>query len=133
MITKILFIKTFLRPPYSQRYNTMVLFLFFFCFLGSNLRHMEVPGLEGLIRAVAVGLSHSHSNPGFEPLMHLHHSSRQCWILNPLSKARDRTRNLMVPSWIRQPLSHDGNSSYFNCKYFFRVNYMHIKRVSSNF
>ena len=22
-------------------------------------------------------------------------------ILNPLSKARDRTRNLMVPSWIR--------------------------------
>ena len=30
----------------------------------------------------------------------LHHSSRQCQILNPLSEARDRTRNLMVPSWI---------------------------------
>ena len=30
----------------------------------------------------------------------LHHSSQQCRILNPLSKARDRTRNLMVPSWI---------------------------------
>ena len=26
----------------------------------------------------------------------LHHSSWQCWILNPLSKARDRTRTLMV-------------------------------------
>ena len=26
----------------------------------------------------------------------LHHSSRQRCILNPLSKARDRTRNLMV-------------------------------------
>uniref|UniRef100_A0A8D0PR72 Complement C5 n=1 Tax=Sus scrofa TaxID=9823 RepID=A0A8D0PR72_PIG len=24
----------------------------------------------------------------------------QCWILNPLSEARDRTQNLMVPSWI---------------------------------
>ena len=31
----------------------------------------------------------------------LHHSSRQCRILNPLSEARDGTRNLMVPSWIR--------------------------------
>ena len=30
----------------------------------------------------------------------LHHSSRQCQIFNPLSKARDRTRNFMVPSWI---------------------------------
>ena len=30
----------------------------------------------------------------------LHHSSRQRWILNALSKARDRTRNLMVPGRI---------------------------------
>ena len=30
-----------------------------------------------------------------------HHSSRQHWILNPLSKGRERTRNLMVPSRIR--------------------------------
>ena len=31
----------------------------------------------------------------------LHHSSWQCRIVNPLSKARDRARNLMVPSQIR--------------------------------
>ena len=31
----------------------------------------------------------------------LHRSSRQHRILNPLSEARDQTRNLMVPSWIR--------------------------------
>ena len=30
----------------------------------------------------------------------LYHSSRQRWILNPLGKARDQTRNLMVPSQI---------------------------------
>ena len=30
----------------------------------------------------------------------LHHSSRQCWILNPLSEARGQTCNLMVPRWI---------------------------------
>ena len=37
----------------------------------------------------------------------LQHSSRQCQILNPLSKTRDWTCNLIVPIWI---LSHDGNS-----------------------
>ena len=31
----------------------------------------------------------------------LHHSSWQHQILNPLSEARDQTRNLMVSSWIR--------------------------------
>ena len=33
-------------------------------------------------------------------ICNLHHSSWQRQILNPLSEARDRTRNLMVPSWI---------------------------------
>ena len=28
----------------------------------------------------------------------LHHGSQQCWILNPLSGARDQTRILMDPS-----------------------------------
>ena len=43
-------------------------------------------------------------------IYNLHHSSRQCRILNPLSKAGDRTLKLVVPSRIRQPLRHDGNS-----------------------
>ena len=30
----------------------------------------------------------------------LYHSSRQCWILNPLTEAGERTCNVMVPSWI---------------------------------
>ena len=30
----------------------------------------------------------------------LHHNSRQCQILIPLSNARDQTLQLMVPSWI---------------------------------
>ena len=41
----------------------------------------------------------------------LHHSSQQCWILNPQSKARDRTLLLMVTSWVLLiTLSHNGNS-----------------------
>ena len=31
----------------------------------------------------------------------LHHSSQQCWILNPLSEAKDRTHFLMDLSQIR--------------------------------
>ena len=30
----------------------------------------------------------------------VHHSTWQHQVLNPLSKARDQTHNLMVPSWI---------------------------------
>ena len=41
-------------------------------------------------------------------ICNLHHSSRQCRIPNSLSKARDRTQNIMVPS--RIPLRHNGNS-----------------------
>jgi len=38
----------------------------------------------------------------------LHHSSWQHQILNPLSEARGRTRNLMVPSWIHFPCAAKG-------------------------
>ena len=40
----------------------------------------------------------------------LHHSSWQHWILNPLSKARDRTHVLMDTSWGLLPLSHHWNT-----------------------
>ena len=40
----------------------------------------------------------------------LQHSSQQCWILNLLSEARDRTRILMATSWVHNPLSHEGKS-----------------------
>ena len=49
----------------------------------------------------ATGLHHSHSRTRSEPrLGPTPHSSRQRQILNPLSEARDRTCNLMVPSRI---------------------------------
>ena len=55
---------------------------------------------RGLIGAVATGLRQSHSNADRSRVCNLHHSSRQRRIVNPLSKGRDRTRNLMVPSRI---------------------------------
>jgi len=56
---------------------------------------------RGQIRAIAAGLHHSHTamwDPSY--ICNLHYSSPQCRILNLLSKARDQTCNLMVPSQI---------------------------------
>ena len=55
--------------------------------------------VRGLIGATAVVLYHRHSNIRSKLHLWLHHSSRQCQILNPQSETRDRTHNLMVPSW----------------------------------
>ena len=74
-----------------------VLFRFFFF----RLFRVTIPVAYGgsparsSIRTVAASLCHSHCNPGFEPLLCLHHNSRQCWILNPLSNVRDWTCVLM--------------------------------------
>ena len=73
------------------------LFRFVFSFFsGPHLRHMQVPRLRGLIDAAAAGLHLGHPSR----LCDLHHCSRQRRILNPLSEARDQTRNVMVPSGI---------------------------------
>ena len=74
-------------------------FLSFFPLLGLLPWHVEVPTL-----GVELELSlPAYATATWDPssVCHLHHSSWQCRNLNPLRKARDRTRNLMVPSWIR--------------------------------
>ena len=77
------------------------LVLSYFCFSGPHLRHMEVSQARGRIRATAAGLHHTAiAMPDPSCACDLYHSSKQTWILNPLNMARDRTRNLMVLSWI---------------------------------
>ena len=76
---------------------------YFFClFIFSRAvhGHMEIPRLQLPIGAVAASLHHGHSNMGSKLHLRPTYSSRQGQILNPLSKARDQTHNLMVPSWI---------------------------------
>ena len=55
---------------------------------------------RGLIRAVAASLHTATAMWDPSHVYNLYHSSRQCWILNPLSEPRDQTHNLMVPSRI---------------------------------
>ena len=56
---------------------------------------------RGPIGAVATGLHQGHSNTGSELRLQPTPQLTQRRIVNPLSKGRDRTRNLMVPSRIR--------------------------------
>ena len=49
-------------------------------------------------------------------ICNLHHSSRQHWILNPLSDARDRACILVDTNQVLNTLSQNGNSP---CSFFF--------------
>ena len=83
----------------------LFLFFFFFClflpFLGPLPWHMEVPRLEVELELQPPSYTTATAMRDPSCVCNLYHSSQQCWILNPLSKARDPTRNLMVLSRIR--------------------------------
>ena len=77
---------------------TCQVFCFCFCLLfRAALEACAGSQARGRIRATATGLHHNHS-------------SRQCWILNPLSEARDQTSILTDTSRVHTPLSHNKNS-----------------------
>ena len=61
---------------------------------------MEIPrlGVESELYLPAYTTATATWDPS--RVYHLHHSSQQCRILNPLSKARDPTRNFRITSWI---------------------------------
>ena len=88
---------------FLHSYLTRGLFLFFsflflcFVFLVPHPQHMEVPslGVESELQLLA------YTTATVTPDSNLvRHSSWQRWILNSLSKARDQTCNLIVPSQI---------------------------------
>ena len=90
-------------------------------FLGPHLGHMEVPrlGVELELQPLVYTTATATQDPSL--VCDLYHRSRQRHILNLLSKAGDRTLNLMVRSWDSFPLCHDGNSKPgFYSWYFFR-------------
>ena len=76
------------------------LLFFFSFFLGPHLQHMEIPrlGVESELQLPAYTTATATPDPSH--VCDLHPNSQQCRILNPLSKARNRTHNLMVSSWV---------------------------------
>ena len=75
-----------------------VLSFFFFSFLEPHLWHMEVPSLEIKLELQLQAYTTVTAMWDLSHICDLHHSSRQCQILNLLREARDRTRNLMDTS-----------------------------------
>ena len=76
-------------------------FLLLFClfvFLQPHLWHMEVPRLGVQLELYPPAYARATAMPDLSHFCNLHHSLWPPQIPNPLSKARDRTRNLMVPS-----------------------------------
>ena len=81
-------------------FNFFYFFLFFLLFRTTPAAYggSQARCLTG---ATASGLCYSHSMQDPSHVCNLHYSSRQRWILNPLSEARNRTCDLIVPSRIR--------------------------------
>ena len=82
-----------------------VYFVFFFpVFLGPHLWHMTVPRLGVKLEPQLPAYTTITATRSLSHVSDLHHSSRQCRILNPLIEARDRTCVLM-----------DANQICFHC------------------
>ena len=73
-----------------------VLFCFVCLFLGPHLWHMEFPRLGVELELQLLSYATATATWGLSCICNLHHGSQQCWIPNPLSKARDWTES----SWM---------------------------------
>ena len=88
----------------------------FIAILGLHLWHMEVArlGVQLELQLPAYTTATAIATRDAGHICYLHHSSRQHWILNPLSKARNGTHVLMDTSWVHNLLSHNENSKNLN-------------------
>ena len=63
------------------------------CFLGPHPQHMKVPRLGVKLELQLPAYTTAMAMPDPSNVCDLHHSSQQCQILNPLSKAMDQTES----------------------------------------
>ena len=76
--------------------NSQACFVLFFVFcLGLCPQHMEVLGLVVKSKLQLPAYTTATAMPDLSHIYNLRHSSWQCWILNPLSEARDWTHILL--------------------------------------
>ena len=77
---------------------------------------MDIPrlGVESELQLLAYATDTAMQDPSC--ICKLHCSWLQCWILNSLGEAKDRTCILMATSQVVKPLSHTGNSDLVKFK-----------------
>ena len=71
-----------------------------FIYLGPHLQHMEFSRLGVKSELQPPAYIAATATPDLSHVCDLHHSSRQCWIFNPLSRARDQTQVLTDTSQV---------------------------------
>ena len=64
------------------------------------MQHMEVPMLGVKLELELLADTTATARPDPSNVYNLHRTLRQCRILNPLSGARNQTRNLKDTSWV---------------------------------
>ena len=87
-------------------------FYFYFLLFRAEQWHMEVPRQRVKSELQLPAYTTATATWNLSCICDLHCSSWQHWILNQLSKARDRTRNLMVTSWIHFHCATMGTPSF---------------------
>ena len=100
-------------------------FFFFFFFFGllraAPTVYGEVPRLGVELESQPLAYTTAIATPDLSLIHKLCRGLHQCWIFNPLSKAWDQTRNLMVPSWIRFCCARMGIPHFF---LFLRISFL---------
>ena len=111
-------------PSPARLHNHVFISFFFFLFFVFCL-FRAIPAAyggsqaRGLIGATELpAYTTATATPEPSHVCNVHHSSQQCQIVNPLSEAMDRTRNFIVPGWIRFCCSTTGTPP---CVYFLYV------------
>ena len=89
------------------------------CGIWKYLQHMEVSGLRVELELQLPAYTTAVATLDPCCFCDLHRSLRQCWIFNPLSKARDQIHILMdtMSGACGYPLSHNGNSRIVSSYY----------------
>ena len=83
-----------------QEMHAVTVGVFCLSFLGLPLRHVEILMLGVKLELQPSADAAAMAAQDLSCICDLHHSSRQCQILNPLSEARDRTCILMDTSQV---------------------------------
>ena len=73
----------------EMSYNYLFIYLFIYLIFRAALVAHGRSQARGGVTAIAADLPHSHNNVDPSHVCDLHYSSRQHWILNPLTEARD--------------------------------------------
>ena len=102
-------------------------FFFLFIFLGPHAHHMEVPRLGIQSELLLPAYTTATATPDPSCVFDLYHSSWQRQIFNPLSEARGRTCNLMVPNQIHFHCAMTGTPRRLRIIIFFTLNIVKIQ------